>query len=245
MKHFFTFFFALLFVTTYSQNLQGSWLLVEKNGKPVTDREEVALFTDNYFAVSAKSTANNEFLYAYGGYTQQNAEHTQLTYDFNTQIPETINKSFTSYTRISGDSLIWTRENAQLVWRQISNRQDELSGVWVFTGRERDGKLSTSTPGDRRTIKILTGGRFQWIAFNSATTEFSGTGGGFYHTQKPDYTEQITVFSRNKDRIGASLEFNYQLKEGVWHHTGTSSGGDKIYELWSPLHKAYSREKAQ
>lgn len=95
------------------------------------------------------------------------------------------------------------------------------------------------TPGDRRTIKILSGDRFQWVAFNSATKEFSGTGGGTYTAGNGKYTENIEFFSRDDSRVGASLEFDYDVKDGKWHHKGKSSKGDDIYEIWSPYEEAY------
>src|SRR5690606_30379886 len=118
-------------------------------------------------------------------------------------------------------------------WTRISEEKDQLTGNWVITGRaDPEGKMNTMTPGDRRTVKILSGGRFQWIAFNSATKEFSGTGGGTYSAQNGVYTENITFFSRDDSRVGASLQFQFEVKDGKWHHKGKSSKGDPIYEIW-------------
>jgi hypothetical protein len=82
-------------------------------------------------------------------------------------------------------------------------------------------------------MKILSGKRFQWIAYNSETGEFFGTGGGTYTTRRGKYTENIEFFSRDNDRVGASLQFDYDLKDGDWHHSGKSSRGNPIYEIWS------------
>ena len=101
--------------------------------------------------------------------------------------------------------------------------------------------MNKMTPGDRRTIKILGGDRFQWVAFNSATGDFMGTGGGIYSAENGKYTEQIEFFSRDNSRVGAGLDFNYEVKEGEWHHSGKSSKGDPIYEIWSPYSEAYSK----
>jgi hypothetical protein len=118
------------------------------------------------------------------------------------------------------------------------NRADDgtpgkLAGAWLLTGRERDGVITTRTPGDRKTMKILSGTRFQWIAYNSASMEFSGSGGGSYTTQDGKYVENIEFFSRDSTRVGASLEFDFQLINGEWHHKGKSSKGEPIYEVWS------------
>ena len=82
-------------------------------------------------------------------------------------------------------------------------------------------------------MKILSGTRFQWIAYNSDTGEFLGTGGGTYTTAKGVYTEHIEFFARDNSRVGAKLPFSFELKDGKWHHSGKSSKGDPIYEVWS------------
>ena len=60
-----------------------------------------------------------------------------------------------------------------------------------------------------------------------------GTGGGDYTTVDGTYTENIAFFSRDNSRVGASLNFTYSLKKGDWHHSGLSSKGEPIYEVWS------------
>jgi len=127
------------------------------------------------------------------------------------------------------------------IWERVSDESDALTGNWVITGRKRNGEINTMTPGDRRTVKILSGGRFQWIAFNSATKEFNGSGGGTYTAENGKYIENIEFFSRDASRVGASLDFEYEVKDGKWHHKGKSSKGDPIYEIWSPYNEAYQK----
>ena len=112
----------------------------------------------------------------------------------------------------------------------------ELSGAWLMSGRKRNGVgeiQSRDTSRPRKTMKILSGTRFQWIAYNTETREFKGTGGGTYTTMDGKYTENIEFFSRDNARVGASLPFRYELVEGAWHHSGKSSKGTPIYEVWS------------
>ncbi len=82
-------------------------------------------------------------------------------------------------------------------------------------------------------MKILSGTRFQWIAFNVATKQFMGTGGGTYTTVDGKYTENIEFFSRDNSRVGTSLEFNYELKDGDWQHSGKNSRGEPLFEVWT------------
>ena len=82
-------------------------------------------------------------------------------------------------------------------------------------------------------MKILSGTRFQWIAYNTETKEFKGTGGGRYTTENGRYTEHIEFFSKDNSRVGAELGFDYALKEGEWHHSGLNSKGQPMYEIWA------------
>ena len=110
----------------------------------------------------------------------------------------------------------------------------KLQGAWLMSGRIREGKTElrdTSRP--RKTMKILSGTRFQWIAYNTETKQFMGTGGGTYTTMNGEYTENIEFFSRDDSKAGISLKFNYELIDGKWHHKGLSSKGDPIHEIWN------------
>jgi hypothetical protein len=82
-------------------------------------------------------------------------------------------------------------------------------------------------------MKILSGKRFQWIAYNVETKEFFGTGGGTYTTDDGKYTETIDFFSRDSSRVDKSLEFDFTLQNGDWRHTGLNSKGDPIDEIWT------------
>jgi len=82
-------------------------------------------------------------------------------------------------------------------------------------------------------MKVLSGSRFQWIAYNTATKQFMGTGGGTYTTINGKYTEKIEFFSRDNSKAGLSLTFDYSLKDGTWNHKGFSSKGAAMHEIWS------------
>ena len=85
----------------------------------------------------------------------------------------------------------------------------------------------------RKTMKILKNGYFQWIAFNTETFQFFGTGGGFYTAENEIYTENIQFFSRNNKSVGRVLPFQYSIKNNDWHHQGINSKGDPMYEIWT------------
>ena len=85
----------------------------------------------------------------------------------------------------------------------------------------------------RKTMKMLAGGRFQWIAYDTSKKEFYGTGGGTYTAKSDGYIENIEFFSRDSNTVGKSLGFDFEIKDGDWHHRGFSSKGDPKYEIWT------------
>jgi hypothetical protein len=112
--------------------------------------------------------------------------------------------------------------------------EDQLSGSWLMSGIERRGEMrmrDVNRP--RKTMKILAGNRFQWIAYDISKKGFYGTGGGTYTAEDGKYVENIEFFSRDSNTVGKSLEFNFELKDGDWHHKGFSSKGDPKYEIWT------------
>ncbi|WP_372918990.1 hypothetical protein [Salegentibacter sp.] len=228
-----------------AQTIEGSWKLVHMNGEDVTNREVIRIYQDGYFAHGVKSLPDNKFMSAAGGeFTLTDDETLNEKRDFDTADPDAIGVNNDFNISWDGEDKFEVSDGVHTkIWERVSDKSDDLTGTWVITGRERNGEMNTMTPGDRRTVKILSGGRFQWIAFNSATKEFSGTGGGTYSAENGTYTENIEFFSRDDSRVGASLEFEYEVKDGEWHHKGTSSKGDPIYEIWSPYSEAYQNKK--
>ncbi|WP_026950595.1 hypothetical protein [Algoriphagus mannitolivorans] len=247
MKKFLVLPLLFLFSWVSGQNLDGAWKLISQNGKAVTDQEYIKIYQDNYFAFGVKNVADNAFIGAGGGpYSFENGKYSE-TLDFFTLNPLQIGTTTPFKVDLSGNKLTLSANtnNGMLVevWEKISSDEDALSGNWVITGRKREDQISRSTPGARRTIKILSGGRFQWVAFNSETREFSGTGGGTYTAKDGKYTENITFFSRDNSRVGASLGFDFEVIDGEWHHSGLSSTGSPIYEIWTPYAIGYKPAK--
>lgn len=100
-----------------------------------------------------------------------------------------------------------------------------------MSGKKREGQTrSRDTNGLRKTMKILSVTRFQWIAYNTETKQFMGTGDETYTTLNGKYTKSIKFFSRDDSRVGANLKFDYQLMDGAWHYSGLSSKGQPIYK---------------
>lgn len=236
---------SLIFNFATAQSLDGAWKLTHQDGQKVTDKEYIKIYQDNYFAFGAKELDGDHFIGAGGGEYQLEGNRYTETLDFLTIDPKQVGTSNTYSLDLANKKMvISTSINGKMlveIWEKVSDSKDALTHTWVFTGRKNDGQIVRSTPGARRTVKILSGGRFQWIAFNSETKEFMGTGGGTYTAKNGKYVEKITFFSKDDSRVGASLDFNFEVKDGEWNHSGLSSKGDPIYEIWTPYaigHKA-------
>lgn len=232
------FFFGIL----SAQDLDGSWRLIKIDEKPVIDTVTVKIYQDGYFSIGSKKAKNDEFLYAAGGeYSNDNGSYSE-TFDFYTKDSSMVGQQKDYELDLRNKELMLLEFGGKTeTWEKISDNINDLSGNWVITGRKRNGEISRSTPGARRTIKILGGDRFQWVAFNSDTGEFFGSGGGTYSAKDGKYIEKIDFFSRDNSRVGAELPFKYEVKDGEWHHSGKSSKGEELYEIWSPYRKAYKK----
>lgn len=247
MKKLLTLPFLLFSILLSAQSIEGAWKLTHQNGQPITNAEYIKLIQDGYFAFGAKLMEGNKFLGAGGGDLKVEGNQLIEFIDFYTLDPDLVGTSMSSEFELKGEQLIISKriagQQVKETWQKIGSKDDALTANWVFTGRKADGEIRRSTPGDRRTVKILSGGRFQWIAFNSATKEFMGTGGGTYTAEKGKYTENITFFSRDDNRVGASLSFDFEIIANEWHHSGLSSTGSPIYEIWSKYKEAYKPTK--
>ncbi|WBL22522.1 hypothetical protein [Zunongwangia sp. HRR-M8] len=224
-----------IFQLVNAQNLaglEGSWELISENKKPA-ELNTVRIYQDGFFAEGAKE-GDYEFIEAKGGiYEIEGSSYTEK-FEFNSAEKEKVGNINNLVVEVTKDTLKFEGQDYSQTWLKISDYQNDLSGVWIITGRERDGAMQRREIGDRKTIKILNGTRFQWIAYNSATGDFFATGGGTYSASYGKYIENIEFFSKDDFRVGASLTFDYQLMNNEWNHRGKSSSGDPIYEIWSP-----------
>ena len=220
--------------------LDGAWrsIAYDSAGNQLS---VVSIVASNYISIATYSADRQEFVGTHGGAYVYDGTKAVYTTEFNSMNPELIGTTVDVKIEKKGDQLFI--DGGAVPWSRIDNGSPgELLGAWFITGRKRNGELSYRKPGARRTMKILSGTRFQWIAFNDETKQFMGTGGGTYTTEDGAYTENIEFFSRDNSRVGASLGFDYSLKEGDWHHSGKSSKGKPIYEIWSLPAKAFAED---
>ena len=220
--------------------INGAWQLVSTGTGTPTDTITIKLVVDGFFTVASYDQANKRFYHTYGGtYNISNDNYTEH-YEFSTIDSSKVGQSTTLTHKFDDGKWHLSGSSSKEVWVKIDEANDKspLSGAWRIAGREdQEGNMNMRKPGPRKTVKVLTNNRFQWIAYNTATKQLSGTGGGTYTTQNGKYAETIEFFSRDSSRVGVTLPFNYEVKESKWHHSGLSSKGNKVNEVWEKVAK--------
>ncbi len=220
--------FFLSITSSFSNEIQNtSWININNS------IYELRIYSDNYFAITKYNLETKEFISTKGGvYSMEDGYYEVL--EFNSIDSSAV-----------GDTLYYS--NVKIELKNDSGKmkidgkkftknsdEDQLSGSWLMSGIERRGEMrmrDVNRP--RKTMKILAGNMFQWIAYDISKKGFYGTGGGTYTAVDGKYIENIEFFSRDSNTVGKSLEFNFELKDGDWHHKGFSSKGDPKYEIWT------------
>ena len=188
------------------------------NGTNITHK---IMLDENYFVETQYLTKTAEFILTRGGY--YNKTETNII---------KVNLEFNS--NFLKDSLKLFQIEKKDSWIKSFGKPIDLNGKWLMAGRiTNEGEKRRDISKPRKTMKFLKNGNFQWIAFNTETFQFFGSGGGTYSAKNGIYTENIQFFSRNNNSVGKILPFNYSLKGVDWHHSGKSSKGDPIYEIWT------------
>lgn len=197
------------------------------------DVTSVLLVTPSWFTITDYGEKN--FISSYGG-TWKSASQGQvdISIQFNTENKSQVGQNATVPVGMENGRLITSSPGGgKQEWTQIDDGAGPLAGNWRITARETDGKMNPIQPGPGQTWKILTGTRFQWIAINTESGEFFGSGGGTYTFENGTYTEKIEFFSRDSSRVGAVLNFKGKVTGDDWDHSGLSSKGAPIHETWS------------
>jgi|SRR5690606_16596848 len=216
-------FIATLIMAQTSSNLKGVYTMKKD------DMNIVWIFIDGY---SSQITYKDDaYVSTFGGpYAYQDGTLT-IRVEYNDVDAGMIGQTESFALTANADGL---REQSGSTWKKVVAKTQDLDGLWRITGRKQGNDLvQIHQSGTRKTIKLLVDGYFQWIAIDPGAKTFSGTGGGHYTFTGGKYSEHILFFSRDNSRVGARLSFDGELKDGAWHHSGLSSKGDPIYEIWS------------
>jgi len=233
MKKIIVFLVSLFFTfVLHAQGIIGAWetTSTSENGDQL---KSVAIFADDYQVLTTYDATTGKFIHTNGGTWKLEGDTMTEKIEFDSDNPELVGTQVSFKVRIT-DNEIEIIESGSKLKRLDNGSPGKLHGAWLMSGRIRGGETQLrDTNRPRKTMKILSGTRFQWIAYNTETKKFMGTGGGTYTTKNGEYTENIEFFSRDDSKAGLSLKFSYELIDGKWHHSGFSSKGDPIHEIWS------------
>jgi hypothetical protein len=223
---------------TETPNIQGAWKLISSNGQAIED-EVVVIVSPSFTAFSIGAAGTGEFLGAGGGFYNFDNNSFNVEVAFSTQDSTLVGTTLSYQYSLDGNTFTTMYDGITDIYEKIDDSVTDLTGNWRMLGRPNaDGVLEQRRPvADRVTIKILSGTRFQWAAINTGTKQFLGTGAGTYTIENGTYTEHITAFSRNNERVGAVLPFSYRIQDGDWYHSGNSSSGEPMAEVWARYEK--------
>ncbi|MBS4043795.1 MAG: hypothetical protein KGZ59_08260, partial [Chitinophagaceae bacterium] len=128
------------------------------------DSEVIICLMDGYF-VETKYNANTKtFNYTWGGPFVKEGNKLNITIHFDSRDKGIVGKT---------KEIAFGEKHYEL----IDKGENVLAGNWRMSGRKNGDQFTENPLRARRTYKLLTGTRFQWMAINIDTGEFSGTGG--------------------------------------------------------------------
>ena len=225
--------FTLIFsLFSNAQSIIGAWerIHISNEGKEL---KSIVIFSEAHQSLSIIEINSGKLIHSNGGSWQLNGNTMTEVVEFDTDNPERVGKQVVFDIELSDNKLEIIGTN-RAFYRIDDGSPGELDGAWLMSARFRNGLMQERDINrPRKTMKILSGTKFQWIAYDTSSKKFIATGGGSYTTVNGKYSENIEFFSRDSTRIGMKLEFEYSLENGNWNHKGFSSKGNPINEIWS------------
>lgn len=223
---YFLFLFLCITTTINAQITPGSYFSVTDN----TVHE--LKISGRYFILTTYEKSPANFLKTVGGYFQVQDQHLEVSLEFNSNYAKDSVRQLHIPFEKDGNKLILGMKSG-LQFEPSTTISQDLDGQWLFGIRGPDkGQERRGDSKPRKTLKLLIDGRFQWIAYNTETMQFHGTGGGSFTSKDGVYQENIAYFSRDNSRVGAELTFEYKINGNDWHHKGMNSKGEPMYEIW-------------
>lgn len=211
-----------------TKSIVGAW----EYGAP--EKWTVMINTDKIFSVAVYDLPGKKFISSYGGIWRVDGNKLIKNIEWNSNDSLQVGKEMSEDVQIVNGKLVVKASNE--TWNRLDDgKPGELMGAWIITGNYTNDKVSKrATPFfPRRTMKVLSGKYFHWIAYNVVTKTFVNAGGGTYTTANGKYTENIEFFTKTSESVGKSLGFEYSFVDGDWRHKGQKSTGGAMDECWS------------
>ena len=211
-----------------SKLIQGAWQY--KDGKEQT----IIIITPHIFSSATYNLSEKKFISSYGGSWTMKGTQLIFTTEWNSTDSSKVGTESVTGIKLNGGNLVMEGLPKKLD-RLDDGTPGELAGDWIITGSYNNDQVSKrrSPFFPRRTMKILSGKHFQWIAYNVVTKQFIDTGGGTYTTNNGKYTETIHFFTKTAESVGKSISFDYSFVNGDWRHKGQKSTGGPMDECWT------------
>lgn len=211
-----------------TKDVIGAWSYGTASNKTVMIK------TDKVFSVANYDIPGKKFISSYGGTWRINGNKLITKIEWNSKDKDQVGKEFSHDIELNNGKLLIKEKNE--TWNRVDDgRPGALMGAWVITGNYANDKVSKRPAPffPRRTMKVLSGTNFHWIAYNVETKEFMNAGGGTYTTDNGKYTETVEFFTKTAESVGKVLPFQYSFVDGDWRHRGEKSTGGPMDECWS------------
>ena len=187
IKKIIVFLISILF--SFALNAQviiGAWenTSVSENGDQL---KRVVIFAEGYQVLTTYDAITSKFIHTNGGTWNLEGNIMTEKIEFDTDNPELVGTEVSFKVRVTNNEIEIVDGN--LKFKRLENGlPGKLQGAWLMSGRIRNGVTQLQdTNRPRKTMKILSGTRFQWIAYNTETKQFMGSDGGTYTTKDGTY----------------------------------------------------------
>lgn len=233
MKQILLFLLVFSFTISVGQVPKGAWKSQEPTGST-----SMLIVADNYLAIASFGLLNKYFERSEGGPFTMSGDQMTYTPEFNSSDTAKIGVPII-FTVTKKDNILTLKYEEAMVWMKVDEAASApMAGAWHITEKAQGGQgdlVAIHQEGTRKTLKLLSATRFQWFAIDPAVKGFYATGGGTYTAQNGKYTENIQFFSKDNNRVGSSLKFDWKLDNGRWDHSGKGSDGKPIHEIWEKI----------
>ena len=209
--------YTFCIINVNAQNVIGAWerIHISEQGKNL---KSIVIFSNGYQAISTYESESGKFINSNGGTWNLKGDNMTEKVEFDTKNSDRVGSEVTFKIHITDSTL--SIIGSDMKFKKLDDGSPgDLNGAWLMAGRVRNGiKQLRNTSGPRKTMKLLSGKRFQWIAYNIETKKFMGTGGGTYTTKNGVYRENVKFFSRDNSKAGLKLKFDYEMIENALHN---------------------------
>ena len=215
-------------ITIDTKDVIGAW------GYGPAENRTVMITTEKIFSVATYDVPGKKFISSYGGTWRVEGNKLIKKIEWNSKDTAQVGKEISQEVQLTNGKLVIPQTNQ--TWSRLDDgKPGALMGAWIITGTYNNDSVSKrpSPFCPRRTMKVLSGKYFQWIAYNVNTKAFMNAGGGTYTTANGKYTENIEFFTKTSESVGKSLVFDYSFVNGDWRHKGQKSTGGPMDECWS------------